>query len=80
MSGSSNTVKVVMVPYDEYVTLLTNAYKGRKDRRQLTAKQKAKVNDILYKSLVLDMTTREVSQQPREVQEVAQQVLSGERQ
>jgi hypothetical protein len=34
----------------------------------------------LYKSLVLDMTTREVSQQPREVQEVAQQVLSGERQ
>jgi hypothetical protein len=61
-------------------TLLTNAYKGRKDGRKLTAKQTAKVNDILYKSLVLDMTTREVSQQPREVQEVAQQVLSGERQ
>lgn len=78
MSGT--TVKVVMVPYDEYVTLLTNAYKGRKDGRKLTAKQTAKVNDILYKSLVLNMTTREVSQQPREVQEVAQQVLSGERQ
>jgi hypothetical protein len=45
MSGSSNTVKVVMVPYDEYVTLLTNAYKGRKDGRKLTAKQTAKVND-----------------------------------
>ena len=78
MSGT--TVKVVMVPYDEYVTLLTNAYKGRKDGRKLTAKQTAKVNDILYKSLVLNMTTREVSQQPREVQEVAQQVLAGERQ
>lgn len=78
MSGT--TVKVVMVPYDEYVTLLTNAYKGRKDGCKLTAKQTAKVNDILYKSLVLNMTTREVSQQPREVQEVAQQVLSGERQ
>lgn len=80
MSGSSTTIKVVMVPYDEYVTLLTNAYKGRKDGRKLTAQQTAKVNDILYKSLVLNMTTREVSQQPREVQEVAQQVLSGERQ
>lgn len=80
MSGSSTTVKVVMVPFDEYLTLLTNAYKGRKDRRQLTAKQKAKVQDIVYKSLVLNMTTREVSQQPREVQEVAQQVLAGERQ
>lgn len=80
MSGSSNTVKVAMVPYEEYLTLLTNAYKGRKDRRQLTAKQKAKVQDIVYKSLVLNMTTREVSQQPREVQEVAQQVLAGERQ
>lgn len=79
MSGST-TIKVVMVPYDEYVTLLTSAYKGRKDGRKLTAKQTAKVNDILYKSLVLNMTTREVSQQPREVQEVAQQVLSGERQ
>lgn len=68
-----------MVPYDEYETLLHNAYKGRKDRRQLTAKQKAKVNDILFKSTVLMMTTKEVSAQPREVQELAQQVLAGER-
>lgn len=72
-------LRCVVVPEEEFKKLLHfwMASKGDKLKNppKLTAKRKALYNDYMDKVCIVNMTSSDVSQQPREVQEMAERVI-----